>query len=1397
MALTPYLPVDRLLALLAEGDLPDRASGVALFADLAGFTPMAESLAQQLGPQLGAEELTRQLNLVFGVLVEQADRYAGSVVSFSGDAVTCWFDELPNGLDAPAAPAALRAAACALCIQQGIGELAPVALPDGTHLILGLKIALAGGPIRRFAIGDPGLGRIDVLAGATLDLLSAVEQLALRDEVLLDGATARALGAALSVADWRADPTGEVVAARISALHHSVHPTPWPSLPLPSPQADATARSWLIPEVAARIMAGSGAATGHLLADLRRAVALFLSFGGIDYDRDEDAPVLLDRFVRRVQAIGAAYGGALLQLTMGDKGSYLYLAFGAPVAQTNAAANAVAAAQALLTLASELDFIDRISIGIAQGQMYCGDYGGPGRRTYGVLGDATNVAARLMSTAGPGTICCDEGVYKAARRRWQFRELSPVQLKGKGTPLAVFAPGGPRPAPSAPQVELPLGRDAELRRGEALLDELQAGTGAVLTITGEAGMGKSLLAGLLARRAVERGIVTLQGSALSNERQTPYRAWRDILEGLCGLDATSPPEARRRQVLALLSAASPELDQRAPLLNDVLHLELPETPLTASLDARLRQDSLQGLVVILLTERLSRGPLLLLLEDAQWLDGLSWLLTVGVARALLGPGAPLLLILVQRPAGEGEPMAAHLAALHDLPRAESIALEGLEEAALTALAARRLGLSPAMLPPAVAGLVVERASGNPFFVEELIDNLRDNGLVSVALDAAGQPRCSVSRELELGRSPLPETVEGLVLARIDRLPAEQQLLLKVAAVIGRSFGEPPLHATLRRYTLIELGALRAYLASLTRRDLTLVEGDEPEPSYAFKHSITHRVAYETLLFGQRAELHLAVASWYEQIYAGRLEAYYPLLAHHYGLAGEQAGEARYAWLAGVQAAALYANEDALTYLGRALELTARDDLAHRFELLLERERVHDMLARREAQAADVRAIEALAERSDDDGLRVTAALRRAVFAERVSDYGAGVTAAARAAALAVARADVAAEAHARERWGALLWKQARYEEAREQLEGALAIAKAWELPAVEASALYFLASVAISRGQARAAAPLYEAALAIYRRLGNRRSEANTVTGLSVAASFTGDYVRAHELNVQALAIYRATGDRQGEAFALNNLADDHMAFGDYLAARSALVQALALFRAMGSWEGEGWTLNNMGEVAILLGEYGQALADHGQALAIARAVDHVEDEALALYHLGLAAHLNGDDRAALAHSEEAVRLADAIGQARSSAYALTIRGHALYGLGRLDEAAASYEAARALRAGMDEPALLFESLAGLARVALARGATAEALAHVEPILAHLATAPLTGADEPARVELTCYEALLAADDPRAPAALAGATARLQERAARIGDEGARQRFLNAVAAHRALLEHARGRGNI
>jgi CheY-like chemotaxis protein len=413
-----YLPMDRRHALAAGAALPSAVEGSCLFADVSGFTPLTDAMAHSLGRERGAEEVTRLVDRVNEALIAEVHRRRGSVIGFSGDAVTCWFD----GDDGA------RALAAALAIQRAMAAFAELPSPDGTLRTLHVKVAVASGPAIRLLVGDPGQQRMEVMAGPALDRLALVSAAVASGEVLASAELAATLADRIEVAERR----GGSGHARIRAVIAEDEPLPWPEF-APDTLDDEVCRPWLLPAVFERLAEGGAA----FLAELRPAVAMMVRFVGIDYRDASEAEARLDRFVRWLQGVVAGYEGSLIQLSVEDKGSYLYVAFGAPDERGDAAAQALSAAVALQRRPPELDFIERLSIGVAAGTMRAGSYGSPDRRTYGVLGLPVIVAARLMMASDDLTLC-DEVVQGAGGAEFAFEALGERALKGIAEPTPIF-----------------------------------------------------------------------------------------------------------------------------------------------------------------------------------------------------------------------------------------------------------------------------------------------------------------------------------------------------------------------------------------------------------------------------------------------------------------------------------------------------------------------------------------------------------------------------------------------------------------------------------------------------------------------------------------------------------------------------------------------------------------------------------------------------------------------------------------------------------------------------------------------------------------------------------------------------------------------------------------------
>ncbi|NJN99448.1 MAG: guanylate cyclase, partial [Anaerolineales bacterium] len=321
------------------------------------------------------------------------------------------------------------------------------------------------------------------------------------------------------------------------------------------------------------------------------------------------------------------------------------------------------------------------------------------------------------------------------------------------------------------------------------------------------------------------------------------------------------------------------------------------------MSGKVRADNTNELLIHLLQQVVRQdGEIMLVLEDAHWLDSASWGLALLVPQRV----QPILLVLAARPMVEPLPLE-YSELLHD-PRTEKLVLGTLPPADVISLICQRLGVSE--LPPALINLITEKTDGNPFFAEEIAYALRDKGAISIA-----KGECRI---INLQATELPDTVQGVITHRIDQMGPAQQLTLKVASVIGRIFEFGTLHDI---YPIeADKARLVDYLTGLARLDITQLETPEPDLSYIFKHIITQEVAYDLLLFSQRRELHRAVGSWYEQAYADDLSPFYSFLAFHWQEAQVTPKALDYLEKAGEQALRSYANEEAVRFFSKALSL---------------------------------------------------------------------------------------------------------------------------------------------------------------------------------------------------------------------------------------------------------------------------------------------------------------------------------------------------------------------------------------------------------------------------------------------------------------------------------------------
>ena len=1186
-----YIARDRRRAMSEGRQLPDRVHGSALFADISGFTTVTEVLASELGSQHGAEELTANLNRVFHHVIAELDRFGGDVIYFSGDAVTCWLD----GDDGS------RAAACALAMQAAMDRVGEVVTPAGTVVPLAIKVAVVVGPARRFAVGDPEIQLMDVLAGSLVDELASAERSAAAGEVVLGQSALRSLGDRAAVGAQRVDvETGASMSVlarlRVPVADAAVAE---PATALPEHEV----RPWLLPAVYERVRAGRG----ELMAELRPAIPVFVRFGGIDYDADDAAAAKLDDFVCRAQRVLTGFGGNLVQLTLGDKGAYLYAVFGSPHAHEDDADRAVAAALELRSLDSVTD-VAGIQTGISTGRIWTGTYGHAMRRTFTCLGDAVNLAARLMSSAPPGQVYATEAVREQAGDSFTWERLPDLRVKGKAGLVAasslVGAISGGLRRRRRYELEL-VGRRAELATLDAALDSSLRGSGNVVGIAAEAGMGKSRLVAEFVRSVRAEGRLVAFGECPAFGANANYGVWREIWRSLLGVDEQQPEDVQLAMLEHRLAEIDPTLVPRTPLLDLVLGLSIPDSELTRTLDPKLRKASFEALLAQCLRARAADEPLVLVLEDCHWIEPLSRDLLEVLVRAT--SALPVLFVLNYRPASEpgGDLGIAGLAQFVEI---ELTDLEPADTERLVRVKLAQLFGPDTDVPAALIELVRTRSRGNPFYLEELLNYVHGEGV-------------DLGDEASLRGLDAPGSLHSLILSRIDTLGESPRRTVKVASVVGRAFHAPTL---LGVYP--ELGSpdgLRGDLGTLRTVDLVTLDREDIE-EYSFKHVVTQEVTYESLPFATRAMLHERVAAHIEKTGADSIEHQLDLLAHHYWHSGNVAKKREFLVRAGEAAQASYANAAAIDYYERAAPLVGDQE---RIDLLLRLGKVLDLAG--DWQRAEKVEREALA------------------LAEQLGD----------ARSQAWCEAALAEEAR----------RQGRYDEAAALLATAATIFGEVADDAGLGQVHHLAGTLAAQQGDYDQAVERYEASLEIRTRLGDDASIGSLLSNLGIVAEYRGDYDVSRGYHERALAIREAIGDRWAIAVSLTNLGTIAVNQGDDLEARARLEEAMRLSREVGDAWMVANTHNNLGNASRGLGDHDAARHHYAASLRAYREYDDAWAMAYLLEDIGLLASLRDDAELALELVGAADTLREEIHAPRAPALEEQLEAQLAQGAGALD----------------------------------------------------------------------------------------------------------------------------------
>jgi class 3 adenylate cyclase/tetratricopeptide (TPR) repeat protein len=634
----------------------------------------------------------------------------------------------------------------------------------------------------------------------------------------------------------------------------------------------------------------------------------------IDHLGLEAAVGQLQDYVATLTALATRHHGFVVSSDIATRGVKLIIAFGAPVAHEYAPSNAARFALELDDTLRGKGLEVAHKIGVNGGHVFAGEVGPPSRRQYTVMGDAVNLAARLMAAAEPGHAFVSRDLLDHVSDAVCARELEPITVKGKERPVAVcvLAREGAGGATSGGEqisgavgtllrgglgrnsrLGRLFGRRAELERLARAWELAREGRGQTVLIEGEPGVGKTRLLDEALRGIAASGRV-VRSACFEHLQAAPFAPWLGVLHGVCGTSPDDPKERRTRAVRAYLRRHLPDWLEFGSLLGPVLNVGLPQSPVVASLEARPRREKLVELAAQVALSAAESGPCAIVLEDLHWADDSSReLLAYLVGHA---GEAPVLLLLTTRPSEAAAGLVGAEVArvlLAELSQSESLAMV-------------REALDVADFPAEIGEAIYAKTKGNPLFLEEVVHSLRQPGVLERILGAS-----SVTRAAELATLEIPDRVQGLLMSRIDRLPAEAREVLKAGAVVGPSFDRRLLGA-LEDTLLASVPLDRAFDELLSA---ALVVPADDAASVSFRHALVQDVAYDSLPFARRRDLHGRVARCLESL-QGPVD--HGVLVHHYSRAGDGAKTRVHAVKASEGSIAVYAHREAVDYLDIAL-----------------------------------------------------------------------------------------------------------------------------------------------------------------------------------------------------------------------------------------------------------------------------------------------------------------------------------------------------------------------------------------------------------------------------------------------------------------------------------------------
>ncbi|MBI4588589.1 MAG: AAA family ATPase [Candidatus Rokubacteria bacterium] len=1010
-------------------------------------------------------------------------------------------------------------------------------------------------------------------------------------------------------------------------------------------------RTYTPPHLAEKILTSRSALEGEkklvtvLFSDLAGSTALAERLG------PEAMHALLNRFFDLALDEIHRYEGTVNQF-LGD--GFMAL-FGAPVAHEDHARRAVLTALGIQRRLPELGPDLAVRMGLNTGPVVVGKIGDNLRMDYTAVGDTTHLAARLQQLAEPGAILIGEATYRLVQGDVRAETLGALQVRGKTEPVtpyrvtALSPRRSPLDAVGARVLSPFVGRERELAALGDALAQVERGQGQIVGMVGEPGVGKSRLLYEFRRGLAGQRVTFLEGRCVSYGSAIPLLPVLDIIRNNCGITDLDSPEAVAAKVRYGLEEVEMDPEEGAPYLLHLLGIKdgadrlavLTAEAIRERTFGTLRQMSLKGS---------RRRTLIFAVEDLHWIDRTSEDYFASLIESLAG--AAILLLTTYRP-GYRPPWM-------DKSYATQLALRPLSVQDSLVVVQSVVERTP--LPESVARLVLDKAEGNPFFIEELTRVVLEHGALSV-----------------------PDTIQGVLMARIDRLPDESKRVLQTASVVGR---EVPL----RLLTLIWDGPARLEreLAELKRSEFLYEQAGTAEPVYVFKHALTQEVAYESLLTPRRQALHAAAGRALEALYAGRLEEVYDRLAYHYSRTDDAPKAVEYLTRFAEQAAGRYAHTEALTALQSASihtgQLPVPEQDRRVLDLALRQARSLHFLGRRREIVELLGQHQGRLERLQDPAVSAEYCFELGFAWSFLGDREQAGRNVMRAFAAAVECGDRAIMGKANILAGMERAWSGHPAEAVELGRQAVALLEGTREPGWLGWAHFLLSYSNLLQADFEAALEAVARVEAIGETIGDARLKALAASSTGLTYTLMGEWDKAIEANRRSI---EQSPDPFETALFLGFLGLAHLEKGDLSQATPLLEQALQEAKKYRSTQIQAWFSTMLADAYRQSGRLAEAEALARNGLEVCREVNYMNGVAWAEHVLGRIAQARGalDDAGALLSS--ALRTYDSIRARAGVGYVYLSLAELAHARGQGEVVATHLRAAHALFRDLRAPGYL------------------------------------------------------------------------------------------------------------